>query len=42
MKKRYYNFTKKIRKADADRCICCGAIVPEGTWVCYACMHQYD
>ena len=24
-----------------DRCVCCGAIVPEGTEVCINCRHQY-
>ena len=24
-----------------DRCVCCGAIVPEGTDVCINCRHQY-
>lgn len=23
-----------------DTCVCCGAIVPEGTHVCYACSHD--
>lgn len=22
---------------DVDRCVCCGEIVPEGTWVCWNC-----
>lgn len=39
MKKRY---DRNIRKADADRCICCGRIIPEGTWLCYTCLHHYD
>ena len=21
-----------------DRCICCGAIIPEGVWVCPSCL----
>ena len=24
--------------ANVDRCVCCGAIVPEGTWVCPNCL----
>lgn len=26
----------------ADRCVCCGEIVPEGRMVCWACEHQAD
>ncbi|MEE1303001.1 MAG: hypothetical protein UHD64_09500 [Bacteroidales bacterium] len=25
---------------DADRCVCCGEIVPEGTMVCWNCEHN--
>lgn len=24
-----------------DRCVCCGAVVPEGTEVCINCRYQY-
>ena len=24
-----------------DRCVCCGAVIPEGTEVCINCRHQY-
>lgn len=39
MKKRYY--IKKRYTADAERCVCCGAIIPEGMQVCYECMYKY-
>ena len=26
--------------ADADRCVCCGEIVPEGRMVCPQCEHK--
>ena len=25
---------------DADRCVCCGEIIPEGRMVCWACEHS--
>lgn len=27
---------------DADRCVCCGEIVPEGNMVCWQCEHSID
>ena len=24
-----------------DRCVCCGAVIPEGTEVCINCRYQY-
>lgn len=40
MRKRTYKEVKR-NSADADRCVCCGAIIPEGTQVCRACMIKY-
>lgn len=31
----------KILYVDADRCICCGAIIPEGRWMCPSCERKY-
>lgn len=25
-----------------DRCVCCGACVPEGRMICWRCEHQID
>jgi hypothetical protein len=25
-----------------DRCVCCGAVVPEGTWVCINCKMKLE
>lgn len=38
MRKRTY---KEVKRNSADRCVCCGAIIPEGTQVCRACMIKY-
>lgn len=27
---------------DMDYCVCCGRYVPEGTWVCKACMEKAE
>ena len=33
---------KKPETADAERCICCGAIIPEGQQFCYFCMMEAE
>ena len=25
-----------------DTCVCCGAVVPEGTWVCVNCIEKQE
>lgn len=33
-------FTEIIDEANVNRCVCCGAIIPEGRMVCLQC--EYD
>lgn len=40
IRKRTYKELKR-NSVNADRCICCGAIIPEGVQVCRACRIKY-
>lgn len=31
-----------LKMANEDRCVCCGAIIPEGRMVCPQCQGQFD
>lgn len=35
--KHYHDIVNIIEAARADRCVCCGATIPEGRMVCHAC-----